>query len=79
MPHYLFVWTPSIEDYLDQHGVTPEEFERVVQNPDSRGRSRSTGRVLAYGEADDGRVILCVYQMIDACTVEPATAYFLED
>ena len=44
MPTYIFVWSDETFEHLEEHGVTPDEFERVVQDPDSNEISRSTGR-----------------------------------
>jgi uncharacterized DUF497 family protein len=74
MPYYLFHWNDEIEDYLDQHGVTPDEFEAVVCDPESVDTSRSSGREMAFGEVN-GRFLACVYEMLDATTVLPITAY----
>ena len=49
MPWYLFQWDPETEEHLAEHGVTSEEFEEVVCNPDAVGESRSTGRPIAFG------------------------------
>jgi uncharacterized DUF497 family protein len=75
MPHYFFQWNDDIVDYIAQHGVTPEEFEQVVQHPIQVKTSRSTGRNLALGEDSEGVVIACVYEFIDKETVVPITAY----
>ena len=74
MPYYLFLWNDEIEEYLDQHGVTPDEFEAVVCDPESVDTSRSSGREMAFGEVN-GRFLACVYEMLDATTVLPITAY----
>lgn len=77
MPYFLFVWNDEIEKYLDQHGVTPDEFEAVDCNPESVDKSRSSGREIAFGEVD-GRFLACVYEMLDRTTVLPVTAYEVE-
>jgi len=79
MPMFFFVWSDSSVNHLAEHGVTPEEFESVVQNPESTGNSRRTGRPYAVAFTDDGRELLCVYEMLDAMTVEPITAYELDE
>ena len=79
MPFYLFRWDDANEEHLADHGVTPEEFEEVVCDPDSIGKSRSTGRPIAFGYASSGRYLACVYDMLDDVTVYPVTAYEVED
>jgi hypothetical protein len=78
MPWYLFLWDPETEAHLAQHGVTPDEFEEVVCNPDSIGESRSTGRPIAFGYTSTGKYLACVYELADPDTVVPFTAYELE-
>lgn len=79
MPYYLFVWNEEIEDHLAQHGITPEEFESVVCDPDYVTISRSTGRPIAFGETVDGKYLACVYELLDETTVLPVTAYEPEE
>jgi hypothetical protein len=74
MPYYLFLWNGLIEEHLSEHGVTPDEFETIVCDPESVDVSRSSGRIIAFGEID-GRFLACVYEMIDEATVLPVTAY----
>ena len=77
MPYFLFLWNDEIEGHLDQHGVTPDEFEAIVCDPESVDTSRSSGREIAFGEID-GRFLACVYEMLDGTTVLPVTAYEVE-
>lgn len=74
MPYYFFVWNDLIAGYLAEHSVTPDEFEAVVCDPVSTDTSRSSGRCIAFGEAN-GRFLACVYEMLDDSTVLPVTAY----
>jgi hypothetical protein len=79
MPWYLFLWDPETEEHLAQHGITPDEFEEVVCNPDSVGESRSTGRPIAFGYTTTGKYLACLYELIDPDTVLPVTAYEVEE
>ena len=63
------------EAHLAEHGVTPEEFEEVVGNPDWVQTSRTTGRPMAFGETSLGKYLACVYELLDDVTVLPITAY----
>ena len=74
MPYFLFVWNDEIEEHLAEQGVSPDEFEAVVCNPDSVDKSRTSGREIAFGEVD-GRFLACVCEMLDRSTVLPVTAY----
>ena len=75
MAWYEFQWTNEIIEHLAEHGITPEDFEYVVSNPDRRAKSRSSGRPMALGETPDGRFIVCVFEWIDDMTIEPVTGY----
>ena len=76
MPWFDFVWSDAIIDHLNQHDVTPEEFEYVVCNPVAVERSDSSGRPLVKGYTEAGRRIVCVYELEDdGITVIPVTAY----
>ena len=75
MPFYFFVWTGENEEHLAGHGVTPDEFEEVVSQPDFVGANRSTGRPIAFGRTAAGRYLACIYELIDESTVLPVTAY----
>jgi uncharacterized DUF497 family protein len=79
VPFYLFIWNDRLEGYLAEHGVTPDEFEEVVCNPDDVHQSRSSGRPIAFGETSTGKYLACVYELLDETTVLPVTAYEVED
>jgi hypothetical protein len=75
MACHEFLWTDEIIEHLAQHGVTPEDFEEIVNFPDLRGTSRSSGRPCCWGELPDGRFLICVYEKLDDLTLLPVTAY----
>ncbi len=75
MAFFFLHWDDEIIEHLAQHGVTQDEFAEVVENPDERETSRSTGRPTATGVTSTGKTLFCVYEMIDADTVLPVTAY----
>jgi hypothetical protein len=79
MPHLFFIWTPEIEEHLAEHDVSPEEFEGIVSSPDFEDVSRSTGNPLAFGSTSDGRFLCCVFRRLDDDTIEPITAYEVEE
>lgn len=55
MPFYFFVWSDEIVAYLELHGVTEEEFEEIVSNPEFDEISESSGRPIAFGETSTGK------------------------
>jgi uncharacterized DUF497 family protein len=79
VPFYCFIWNDQLEEHLAGHGVTLDEFEEVVCDPDEVDRSRSSGRPIAFGETSTGKYLVCVYELLDDTTVLPVTAYEVED
>jgi hypothetical protein len=75
---FTFLWTDRLIEHLSEHGITPEEFEEVVSHPARRGQSRATKRPCCWGEARDGRYLICVYEYADDSTIVPVTAYEVE-
>ena len=75
MPYFDFFWTDEIIEHLAEHGVTPKDFERVVQRPVDVRASRSSDLPAAFGYTEDGRFIIAIYDFIDDVTVLPVTAY----
>ncbi len=74
MPFYLFIWSDQVEEHLAAHGVTPDEFEEVVCDPEEVAHSRSSGRPIAFGETSTGKYLACVYELLHETTVLPVTA-----
>jgi len=75
MPSYDFVWTGDIVRHIAEHGISQDDFERVVCRPLCKGYSRSSGLPLAWGYTADGRYIMAVYEELDQLAVLPVTAY----
>jgi uncharacterized DUF497 family protein len=72
MPYFDFIWELTEDGnvaHIAEHGLTPDDVEPIVLNPDRFGVSRSTGRPIAFGETSDGRYVAVVYEQIDECTV----------
>ena len=78
MPFYLFYWTDENLEHVEEHGITQEEFEEVVCDPDETDTSRTSGRPMALGETSTGKYIACIYELLDETTVYPVTAFELE-
>ena len=78
MPIYLYQWLDENIEHVEEHGVTPEEFEAIVNRPLRKEVSNSSDRFIVFGYGDDGRELACVYEMLDADTVDPITAYEVE-
>ena len=69
------MWSEEIIDHLAEHDISQDDFEGVVNNPVRKGKSKSTGNPAVWGYTRDGRYIIAVFEMIDAITVMPVTAY----
>jgi hypothetical protein len=62
-------------EHIEEHGLTVNDVEHVLANPDSEGVSRSPGLPCAFGWALDGTYIIVVYEAVDPDTIYPVTAY----
>jgi len=77
------IWDlPDEEDgnveHLAEHGITPEEAEEVLFDPNSETtRSRTSGENITFGETGEGRYLAVVWEHIDdnPLTLRPITAY----
>lgn len=78
MPYFFYLWEEFNTEHIEEHGVTRDEFEAVVTNPERTGTSNSSGLPMAIGYIN-GRTILCVYELVDTLYVHPVTAYEIED
>lgn len=79
MPYYRFLWDEMSQTEVEEHGVTLDEFEAVVCDPMAVEVSRSTGRPIAFGFGDDGRMLACIYEVVDDYDVIPITAYEVDN
>jgi len=79
MPHYFFIWTPDIIEHLAEHDVLPEDFGKIVSNPDYEDVSRKTGTPVAFGSTSDGRYLCCVFKRHGKDVIEPVTAYDVDE
>lgn len=58
-----------------EHGVSKEEVEEVLESAMDVDVSRSTGRLVVFGDTSSGRHLMVVFESVDASTVYPVTAY----
>ncbi len=77
VPWFMIIWTPEIERHLAEHSITPEEFEHVVMAASVKAieQSNSSENLTVFGRTATGREIRCIFEMIDAATILPVTAY----
>jgi uncharacterized DUF497 family protein len=79
MDYLSIVWDESEGgnvEHITQHGLTREEVEDVLRDPDSGFvRSRTSGLPVAFGYTSTGRYIMVAFYEIDEVTIYPITAY----
>jgi hypothetical protein len=64
--------------HIREHGVTMDEAEEVLLDPQSsRAPSRTSGLPTAFGWTSTGRHLAVVYEIVDddPLTLRPVTAY----
>ena len=62
-------------EHVEEHDLTTDEVEHVLENFVSKGRSQSSGCPCVFGYTPDGRYVIVIYDEEDADTVVPVTAY----
>ncbi len=61
--------------HIAEHGLSVEDVEAVLAQPDSEGTSRSSGAPVVWGFTPDDKYIIVVYEQIDEDTIRVTTAY----
>lgn len=61
MPWFDFFWTVEIVEHLGLHGVSPAEFEDIVEHARSVSVSRTSERYVVLGTTSAGRWLVCVF------------------
>ena len=79
MPYFEFLWTEEIIEHITEHGLSQDDFEHVVCHPEVQGASHSSGLPAAWGYTPDQRFVIAIYELIDAVTVLPVTAYEVDE
>jgi uncharacterized DUF497 family protein len=62
-------------EHIEEHGLSVDDVEHVLANPESEETSRSSGLPCVFGTTPDGRLIIVVFEQIDEDTIYPVTAY----
>lgn len=62
-------------EHIDEHDLTPEDVEFVLQHAADEQMSDSSSRPCVFGYTPDGEYIIVVFEWIDDDTVLPVTAY----
>jgi hypothetical protein len=61
-------------EHVEEHDLTTDDVDHVLENYESEGFSRSSGRPCIFGHVPDGRYIIVIYEEIDDAVL-PVTAY----
>jgi hypothetical protein len=78
--HVLWDPTPGGNvEHIEEHDLTTEDVDHVLQNPDASGISQSSGRPCVFGFTPGGRYVIVVYEEVDGQTVIPVTAYEIQE
>jgi len=75
------IWDYSpgvIVEHVEEHDLTTDEVDHVLQNYESKSVSRSSGRPCVFGYAPDGRYIVVIYEEENG-TIIPVTAYEIDE
>lgn len=82
MDVHQFIW--DMEDdpdgnvqHIDEHGISVEEVEEVLNAALEVVASQSSGRPMTFGDTSTGKYIAVVFEIIDEAplVVYPVTAY----
>jgi uncharacterized DUF497 family protein len=66
----------NVQHIATKHALTKEDVEDVFDHPTGADTSRSwPHRPVVFGETRRGRHIMVAYDVIDASTVRPVTAF----
>lgn len=66
-------------EHVEEHDLTTDDIDHVLDEYESEGFSRGSGRPCVFGPAPDGRYIIVIYEEIDEDTALPVTAYEIDE
>lgn len=75
------IWDPlpgGNVEHVEEHDVTTDDVDYVLENYESKGVSRTSGRPCVFGYTPDGRYITVVYEEENDAVI-PVTAYEVEE
>jgi uncharacterized DUF497 family protein len=75
------VWDPTPGgnvEHVEEHGLTTDDVDHVLQHPEFWELSRSSGRGCVFGHVPDGRFIVVVFEEIGDVVI-PVTAYEISE
>ncbi len=75
---WQIIWNGNTQK-VEDHGLTAEEVEHVLAAPESEGVSNSSGSPIVFGYTPNGTYIIVVYEEVDEYTINPITAYEVDE
>ena len=83
MPYIEVIWDlPDDPDgnvhHIAEHGLTRLDVEHVLNQPQRRTTSRSSGLPMVFGQTPNGEAIAVVFEKISDLHVYPITAYEID-
>jgi uncharacterized DUF497 family protein len=72
------LWNGNVE-HVEEHGLTVEDVEFVLEHPVRKSMSRSSGLLCVFGYTPEDVFIIVVYEIVDEDTVYPVTAYEVKE
>ena len=84
MPSFEYIWDDPNDpagnvQHISEHGLTVDEVEFVLENPETETTSRSTGRPCCFGYTPEGEYVIVVYEQLEDDAVYPVTAYHVPE
>lgn len=71
------IWNGNVA-HIEEHGLTVEDVEYVLENPDNETISKSSGLPCVFGFTPAGTYIIVVYEQVDD-GIYPITAYEVDE
>ena len=65
--------------HIAEHGLTTDEVEAVLNEPDSADSSVSSGCPCVFGFTPAGEYIIVIFESIDEDSIYPVTAYHVPE
>jgi len=62
-------------EHIDEHDLTPDDVEYVLENATKEFTSQSSGRSCVFGYTPADEYIIVIYEWLDDDTILPVTAY----
>ena len=65
--------------HIAEHGLTTDEVEAVLNEPDSADSSNSSGCPCVFGFTPAGEYIIVIFESIDEDSIYPVTAHHVPE